>query len=115
MKFSLFLFSVLLSSSALQAQDNASPVDKEAAYTQTINTRAEKIVTALHLPDTKKAAKVSELVAGQYRALNTVYTSRDEQVKLAKATMATDKEALATKIKFIEDETAKNTKALHAT
>lgn len=114
MKFSFFLFSALLSASALQAQDNVSQADKEAAYTRTINNRAAKIVTALHLPDTKKQDKVSGLVAAQYRALNTVYTARDQQVKAVKEALANDKEVLNAKLKEIEDQTTKATDALHA-
>lgn len=114
MKFAFFLFSVLLSSSALQAQDNATPAEKEAAYTRTITTRAEKIVAALQLTDTKKTAKLTGLVAGQYRNLNTVYTFRDEQVKKAKQDLGSDKEALAARLKSIDEETTKATRALHA-
>lgn len=114
MKFAFFLFSVLLSSSALQAQDNTTPAEKEAAYTRTITTRAEKIVASLQLADAKKAARLTALVAGQYRNLNDVYTFRDEQVKKAKQTLAADKDALAARVKILEEETTKATKALHA-
>lgn len=113
MKLSFFFFSALLTASALQAQDNVSTADKEAAYTRTINNRAAKIVSALHLPDTKKEAKISELVAAQYRALNTVYTARDLQVKTTKETLAANKDALDAKLKSIEEETTSATKALH--
>lgn len=114
MKFAFFLFSVLLSSSALQAQDNTTPAEKEAAYTRTVTSRAEKIVASLQLTDAKKAAKLTALVAGQYRNLNDVYTFRDEQIKRAKQDLAADKDALAARVKILEEETTKATKALHA-
>ncbi|HET7899211.1 MAG TPA: DUF3826 domain-containing protein, partial [Flavisolibacter sp.] len=103
MKMYFLFFSVLLATSSLQAQDNLSAADKEAAYNQTIATRAEKIVTALNLADTKKAETISELVADQYKDLNKVYTARDLERKEAREALAGDKEALQAKIKNIED------------
>lgn len=113
MKISFFLFSALLATTALQAQEPVTAADKEAAYTRTINTRAEKIVSALNLSESKKAAAVSALVAGQYQALNNVYTARDLQVKAAKESLSADKEALQAKLKTIDEQTSKATKALH--
>jgi hypothetical protein len=113
MKLTFLLFSVLFTTAALQAQDNLSPADKQTAYAKTIHTRAEKIVTSLNLTDWEKAASVTDLVAAQYRDLNTVYTSHDEQVKNAKRSLASDKDALTARLKAIEDETTKATKALH--
>jgi hypothetical protein len=115
MKVIFVLFSVLFTTAALHAQDNTSVAEKEAAYAKTVHTRAEKIVTALNLTDTKKAASVTDLVATQYIRLNTVYTARDQQVKEAKQNLATDKDALTAKLKTIDEETTKATKALHNT
>lgn len=106
MKFSLLLFSFLLSVSALQAQDIVQVADKEAAYTKTITTRAQKIVEKLGIDNVTKAQKITQIIAGQYRALNTLYTQRNEQIKSAKISLAIDKDALNVKTKSIEETTA---------
>ncbi|MFL5739414.1 MAG: DUF3826 domain-containing protein [Flavisolibacter sp.] len=83
MKIGLLLCFVLsIQSIDLFGQDPNSTNDKEAAYTRTINTRAEKIVQTLALSDSSKAKRVTLIIAGQYRNLNTLYTEREEQVKL---------------------------------
>ena len=115
MKRIFILFSVLFTATVLQAQDNASAAEKEAAYAKNVRARSEKIVSALNLADAKKAANVTELVATQYIRLNTVYTKRDQEVNEAKQNLATDKAALTAKLKAIEEETTKATKTLHNT
>lgn len=106
MKFSHFLFAALLSASAAQAQDVVLIADKEAAYTKTITTRAQKIVTTLGIDKAAKAETVTQIIAGQYRSLNEEYTKRDALIKLAKENLASQKELLAAKTKTIEVETA---------
>ena len=54
--------------------------DKDAAYTQAITQRAGKIVKALQLPDSIKEIRVRDMVAQQYRDLNTIH----EGLKTAK-------------------------------
>lgn len=113
MKIYLLAFSFLLSATILQAQTSVSAEEKEAAYTRTITTRAEKIVAKLGISDAAKAARVTALVADQYKLLNRVYTTRDEQVKAVKEKLAADKEGLAAKTKTIEETTAAAVAALH--
>ncbi len=53
------------------------PSYEDTAYLRVITERAGKIVTALNLPDSAAFLRVRTIVAGQYRALNAVYTARD--------------------------------------
>ena len=55
--------------------------DEDTAYTRVITERAGKIVATLGLPDSAVFYRVRTIVAGQYRALNTVYTGRDSLLK----------------------------------
>ena len=50
---------------------------EDSAYIRVITERAGKIVSALELPDSAAFLRVRTIVAGQYRALNAVYTERD--------------------------------------
>jgi hypothetical protein len=113
MKFYLLAFSVLIANLTLQAQTAVTATDKEAVYTKTITSRAEKIVAKLAINDAAKSARVTSLVADQYRALNTVYTARDEQVKAVKEKFSSDKESLAAGLKSIEETTATAIAGLH--
>ena len=113
MRFAYLLLAVSLTTSQINAQDTANANDKEAAYTKTINSRAEKIVATLNISDANKAARAQSIIANHYRKLNTVYTNRDEQLKAAKQTLAADKEALAAKTKEIEEAAAKKIRPIH--
>jgi hypothetical protein len=55
--------------------------DEDTAYTRVITERAGKIVATLGLPDSAAFYRVRTIVAGQYRALNTVYAVRDSLLK----------------------------------
>ena len=55
--------------------------DEDTAYTRVITERAGKIVATLGLPDSATFYRVRTIVAGQYRALNTVYAVRDSLLK----------------------------------
>ena len=57
---------------------------EDTAYTRVITERAGKIVATLGLPDSAAFLRVRTIVAGQYRALNTVYTDRDDRLKQLK-------------------------------
>src|SRR5207249_9915459 len=71
MKFYLLLFTVLfITSIPAFSQDKKIDENKEAAYTQTINNRADKIVSTLGITDQDKALRVKNLIAGQYRNLS---------------------------------------------
>jgi Spy/CpxP family protein refolding chaperone len=58
---------------------NPEPVDAEAAYTRTINERADKIVATLGINDSAQATRVRDLVAAHYRALRDIHDKRDAQ------------------------------------
>src|SRR5579859_4214236 len=57
---------------------------EDTTYTRVITERAGKIVATLGLPDSAAFYRVRTIVAGQYRALNAVYTDRDEKLKQLK-------------------------------
>ena len=57
---------------------------EDTAYTRVITERAAKIVTTLGLSDSLAALRVREIIANQYRALNTIYTDRDTKLKTLK-------------------------------
>ena len=111
----LFVFASLLIAAATTgfSQTNLSPAEQEAAYTKTINQRAEKIVAALSITDAAKASKVQSIIAGQYRNLSTIHNDRDNQVKAVKARRES-KEALDGAVKKIEEAANSKLEKLHA-
>jgi hypothetical protein len=112
MKLFFQLILVALPLTTLVAQEDLTKAEKEAAYTRTITTRADKIVSSLQITDANKSTKVRDLITGQYRALNDIYTYRDEQIKKAKDKDG-DKEALVKEVKVIEDAATAKTEILH--
>ncbi len=110
MKSALLLGMVMIFSSAVIAQNEKD--EKEAAYTRTINSRAQKIVATLGITDSSKFYRVQAIVANQYRNLNDLHTRRDEVVKKIKGSeldMAT-KDA---QVKEIESSIATAISVLH--
>jgi len=96
-------------SAAAQAQQ---PIEsKEAAYTRTITERAAKIVATLGLTDEAKSTKVRDVIANQYRELNTVHEARKAQLAALKAQPKDDKTEAATK--KVEDQTTAALDKLH--
>jgi hypothetical protein len=63
--------------------DAAPNAQEEAAYTQTITERAEKIVAPLGIDDASQATRIRDLVVKQYRSLREIHAARD--AKLAEA------------------------------
>src|SRR6476620_5111703 len=84
-------------------QSTATNTEQEAAYTKTINQRAEKIVATLDIKDAAKASKVQSIIADQYRNLNNIHADRDSQVKAVKA-KGEFKEVTDVAVKKIEDD-----------
>jgi hypothetical protein len=114
MRISLFLFFVLLIQGVnVSAQEAANVGDKDAAYTRTITSRAGKIVQTLSISDSLKAKRVTKIIADQYRNLNTVYTERDEQVKLVKQ-KGLSKDSAEREIKMAQDIADKQVGKLHS-
>lgn len=114
MRIDFLLFSFFaVSCIHVVAQDASNTNDKEAAYTHAITSRAEKIVATLEISGSSKAKHIINLITDQYRNLNTVYTERDEQIKIIKQKELT-KEAADVEIKSSEASAGKETEALHA-
>lgn len=80
----LLLIIIIAFSLDVLGQSPTAVIDKEAAYTHTITLRSEKIVQTLGISDSVKANHLTEIIADQYRNLNSVYTDRDEQLKAIK-------------------------------
>jgi Protein of unknown function (DUF3826) len=82
MKLSLLLLTGLLMFVVPAiGQDAATPAEKEAAYTRTITTRAQKITAKLGITDSVKANRVTAIIAGQYRNLNNIHALTNEELK----------------------------------
>lgn len=113
MRFS-FLIVLILCSNIVFGQESKNIVDKDAAYTKTITSRAEKIVSTLSISDSSKAKQVISVIANQYRNLNAIYTERDDQVKKIKQQALTKGESDSA-IKKAEAWVNNKISALHAT
>jgi hypothetical protein len=96
-----FLFILILCSNIVFGQDAKNAEDTDVAYTRTITSRAEKIVSTLNISDSSKAKQAISIITNQYRDLNTIYTERDNQLKKIKQQGLTKKET-DTAIKKIE-------------
>ncbi len=81
----------------VNAQDAAPSPD--AALVQ----RAEKIVSALALPDAAQAARIRDVVAAQYAALRPVHDARDAAIQVARAQADTDKPASEAAVRAARD------------
>jgi hypothetical protein len=112
----IFLLSIISIVSVLPAfsQDVKSIEDKDAAYTKTINTRAEKIVGTLGISDSTKFQLLTRIIANQYRNLNGIYSDRDQQTKAIKEKSQTKEQADA-ELKKLEDATTEKLNTLHQT
>ena len=103
-----------MSSASVFAQDAVQVSEKEAAYTRTINTRAEKIVATLGVTNPSMEKKLVAVIADQYRNLNSIYTERDEQVKTVKQ-KEQSKEITESELKKVEQANNEKIAALHTT
>ena len=111
MRHLLLIAIVLLTKLAVLAQDVNSE-DKAAAYTRTINTRAEKIVATLGISDSSKFDRIKTVIANQYRNLNEIHTLKNEKLRLIKAEGG-EKDAINSQIKTVEDAAAASLEKLH--
>jgi hypothetical protein len=81
--YPIVIASVLVSWLANRAvAANAS--DTEAAYTQEIAKRADKIVAPLGITDDAQKTRVRDLIAQQYRTLREIHAARDARITEAK-------------------------------
>ena len=107
MKICLLLFVIVLNSfTGVLAQESSNAINKDAAYTQTITNRAEKIVQTLEISDSSKAKRVTNIIASQYRNLNTLHTERDDQISQIKQ-KGLSKEIVDSQIKTVREITDK--------
>lgn len=113
MKICLLLFVIVLNSfTGVLAQESSNAINKDAAYTQTITNRAEKIVQTLEISDSSKAKRVTNIIASQYRNLNTLHTERDDQIAQIKQ-KDLSKEIVDSQIKTVRETTDKKLSVLH--
>lgn len=108
-----FIFILLVSSLTVFGQTSINDRNKDAAYIKTITSRSEKIVATLGISDPSKANQITTIIAAQYSDLNSVYTERDEQIKIIKQ-KGLSKEAMDAEIKNAEASAAKKIEPLHA-
>jgi hypothetical protein len=97
----------------LLAQQVRTP-EEEAAYTKTINQRAEKIVKTLAIADEGKAARVQAIIAGQYRKLTEIHDVSDAKIRLVKQQAGDDKEKQKQQADAIAGEATASLDKLHA-
>ena len=86
---------------------------EDTAYTRVITERAGKIVATLGLPDSAAFLRVRTIVAGQYRALNTVYSDRDDRLKQLKNQSDKDKNTLDSLRKIVQQDVDAKIAQLH--
>src|SRR5262245_51424877 len=111
MRICLVFFSILIMSSIhVIGQTSANTADESALYAKTIHARAEKIVATLGISDPSLAERTTNLIADQYRNLNTIYAERDDLVKIAKQ-KGEPKETTDNELKKIENTTSEKTTA----
>jgi hypothetical protein len=91
----------------------ASPADEEAAYTKTINQRADKIVATLGLDDAAKATRVRDLIAGQFRGLREIHDARDAKLEQTKQSPGGDPTIAAAWNRVATDQAAMKVNDLH--
>jgi Spy/CpxP family protein refolding chaperone len=74
------------------AQESAKAEESEAAYTRTIQERADKIAVTLGVTNTQFTI-VRDIIAGQYRDLRRIHDARDAKLKTLKAASSLEKAA----------------------
>ena len=95
-----------------RGQEAQTKKEKEAAYTKAITDRAAKIVAALGIDNEAKSLKVRDIIAGQYRNLNSIHERRDLAVKELKAEQ-NDKQAADAEIKKVQEKADAKLAKLH--
>jgi Spy/CpxP family protein refolding chaperone len=107
----VFIFTwLMLPVSARQQQTDA---EKEQAYTKVVTQRAEKIVKTLNISNVEKSARVRDIIAGQYRYLNTIHDSSDAKINTIEEKKELSKEKREELIANIKTETEADLDELH--
>jgi len=86
---------------------------EDTAYTRVITQRAAKIVAGLGLADSSVGVWARDIIAGQYRELNTIYTERDARIKAIKDQPGVDKQAIDSVKKIAGEDADKKIAQLH--
>jgi len=100
----------MVTSAIAQTKEKA---DQEKSYTQAINSRADKIVATLGIHDSVKYSRVKNLITNHYRNLNTIYSLRDTQIKVARMQLSNDNDGLKKTILKIQERSDSDVAALH--
>ncbi len=87
--------------------------EKEAAYTKVITGRADKIVQKLSISTSEEVSDVRDLIANQYRQLNTLYDTQKAKVKEYKSDSQLTKTAVDSLVKISEQQLQTEVEALH--
>lgn len=95
------------------AQNIQDASTKEAAYTKAITERADKIVQKLDVKKEKKALKVRDLIASQYRNLNDIHEQKKNSILALKGNTSLSKEQLTAEIQKVEQKTDADQNTLH--
>jgi hypothetical protein len=82
-----FLLLVMFVSLLGERCSAANAIDSEAAYTQEITKRADKIVAPLGIVDDAAKMRVRELIMQQYKYLRKIHDARDAKINEAKRTL----------------------------
>lgn len=104
------LLGFVLFGNAQNIQDTSA---KEAAYTKAITERADKIVQKLDVKKEKKALKVRDLIANQYRNLNDIHEQKKNSILALKGNTSLNKEQLTAEIQKVEQKTEADQNVLH--
>jgi hypothetical protein len=113
MKHCLALIALLFCCTIPAFARNSPAADPEAAYTQAIHERADKIVDTLGLTDAALKPRVRDLIAQQYRDLRAIHDPRDAAIKAAKEKSSGDKKAAEDAIQSARDQADKQLTVLH--
>jgi hypothetical protein len=91
----------------------ALPARAGDAPSEALLKRADAIVAPLHLSDSARAARVTALVAGQYRDLNALQLERDAKIKAAKDRPGAAKPAIDAELNTARAESEAKVAELH--
>ncbi len=115
MKWSLYTLFLTLPglSAGVRAQEKSTDSAQNIAYTKVITERAGKIVATIGISDSSKALKVRDLIAEQYRSLNTIHDGKKNAVKMLKEDKSKPKASLDSAILQLENTAALSLQTLH--
>jgi hypothetical protein len=100
-------------SNAFAIAANQAATDDEAAYTRAIAERADKIVATLGIADAAKAARVRDIIAGQFRGLREIHDARDARIEEATKAPGGDRTIADAWIKVARDKATFDMIGLH--